>query len=114
MALSTTTNPAQQSNTQNPQTAGQSNLPGSQTGGVQPGTSQNLLESQGTIPLGNQQLTTVNLNPVTAASVQPQPQPKAPVEHHLNHGLILLTIVLLLVAAASTALINRSAKNTTY
>jgi hypothetical protein len=112
MALSATTNSAQQSNTQNPQTVGQSTLPGGQSGGVQPGTNQNLLAGQGSIPLGNQQVTTVNLNPGTATS--PRAQSKTPAQHHFNHGLILITVLLLLVAAVSAVLISRSAKNTTY
>jgi len=87
-------------------------LPGAQSSGVQPGTSPNLLTSQGDIPLGNQQLTTVSLNTGSAPSTEP-PAP-APAKHHLNAELIIVVVVLVLVAAALAVGINRSAKNTTY
>jgi hypothetical protein len=108
--LSATTNSGQQSATQSPQVAGQPALAGATASNVQPGTSNDLLNGQGSIPLSNQQVTTVNLSPAAEAStVRPVPS-----GHHPNLGLIIITIVLLLIAAGSAIVINRSAKNTTY
>jgi hypothetical protein len=111
--LNATTNSGQQSTTQNPQVVGQPAVSGASTGSIQPGTRSDLLSGQGSIPLGNQQLTTVSLS--SAGNQAPAKQPaRAAAGHHFNSFLILITVLLLLVAAGSAAAIHRSAKNTTY
>ena len=110
--LNATTSDGQQTSTQNPQTAGQSAISGAPAGSVQPGTSSDLLNGQGSVQLHDQPLTTVNLS--AAPDVSPQPKPVAPPQHHFNPVLLLITAVLLLIAAGSVVSISRSSKNTTY
>ncbi len=104
-----------QATTQNPQTVPTQTLGSTptQSKGVQPGTAQQVLTSSNGISLGGTAVTTVNLNPTTAATVQADVKPPAPAKHHVNAGLLGLSIGLVLVAVIVFWIIGRTAKSTT-
>ncbi len=107
-----------QGTTQNPQSvpSGQAIAGASaRSGGVQPGTSKNVLTSQNGLSLHASTLTAVNLDTTASATAQAKPAPTAKKpDHHINPALVAVSIALIIIAIVLFWTINRSAKNTTY
>lgn len=101
-----------QVNTSNPQSVpGASGGPSTNSGNVQPGTTNTLLEAKaGGVALGNQNLTTVNLNPVTSSPVGP---PIVVKTHHASPAMVGLVIGLFVLAIVAFVITQKSAKSTT-
>jgi|GEM_PF-2579055 hypothetical protein len=117
-ALSITSGNGTQTSTQSPQglvSSGNSNTEAGSN--VQPGTATTLLTNTSGITLHPTALTTVNVgatSPQPAATTSSTPatvhtQPK----HHINGGLLGISIGLLVIAVVVFLVITRSAKNTT-
>lgn len=115
MALNATTNSSGgQTTTQSPQSAVGSGVGGTQTGGVQSGTPNNLLTSSNGISLSGTALTTVSLNPGTATKASTTTVPLAsPIKHHVNSVLLGFSGLLIVVAIVLFWVANRSVKSTT-
>ena len=103
-----------QATTQSPQSLVGSGSGTASTGSVQPGTATSLLTSTSGIALHPAQLSTVSFNSASAtASSAPAVATTLPPKHHLNSGLLAISIGLVVIAAAAFLMISRSAKNTT-
>lgn len=119
MADLTTTSASgvQQGGTSNPQAVpGAQSIggPSKQSGGVQPGTADSVLRSNGGVSLQSSALTTVSLDATASTAAQTSKVSAAkPANHHANGVFIVICIVLVLVAAGLFWGINRSAKSTT-
>lgn len=111
--LTATSSSGQQTTTGNPQIAPpQSGGPSTESGGIQPGTTSNLLTNSGGLPLNTAQpLTTVDLS-ATSTSTTATTSPPAK-DHQISPGLIGLTIALFALAIIAFWVTNRSAKTTT-
>lgn len=117
MALNIAPAAGQQTTTQNPQTISDQNLSApAESGGIQPGTSNNLLTSdtQGE-SLGVPSLATVSLvntTPQTATSSQSSSSSSGS-GHHVNAGLLIVPVVLVLAAIVMFGAMTRSAAKST-
>jgi hypothetical protein len=117
--LSISSGSGAQTSTQSPQglVSSGNNAAAESGSNVQPGTATTLLTTSGGISLHPTALTTVSVSnagsePVTTtssavATVNVQPK------HHINGGLLGVSIGLLVIAAVVFMIITRSAKNTT-
>lgn len=119
LSISSGQDGASQSATSNPQTVpGSTNGPSTTSGsGVQPGTTSTLLtNSTGGIPLGGQNLTTVNLDSdalaVTKTTTATTTKP-APTKHQITPVFGVITASLIVVFIISIVWTMRSAKSTT-
>lgn len=101
--------------TQNPQTVPKPTVGAStQSGGIQPGTPKDVLNSVNGVSLHSTPLTVVNLSTATATVSDPPSQPVTkPAKHHVNPGILIVSVLLVVIAIALVAAIARSAKNTT-
>lgn len=115
MALTTGSATGDQGTTQNPQTLPAQTIgASSQTGAVQPGTSNNLLTSQNGLSLSSSSLTAVSLNPGAATASQTQTAPVTKTSsHHINPAFFAVSAILVLIAIGLFWGISRSAKSTT-
>jgi hypothetical protein len=106
-----------QGTTQNPQTVPSAQTVGgasTKSGGVQPGTSRDVLTSQNGLSLQPSALTTVTLDTTASTGSQAQQAPTTqPAAHHVNPALFGISIALVLIAAGLFWVISRSAKSTT-
>lgn len=118
MALSAISGTGNQETTQSPQEAGAATGNSTTSGsGVQPGTTNSLLEglagasdkSQGGIPLGVAKVNTVELGTVQTKTVTVP----APPQHHVNVGLFGISALFFVIAVALFWFTARSEKSTT-
>jgi hypothetical protein len=114
--LTATSSNSSGQSTQSPQsTQGSSIGATSASGGIQPGTSLDLLKSSGGQTLTQTALPTVNLplasatQTSTVSSSSPAPVPK----HHINVALLSFAGILILAAIVMFITANRSVKTTT-
>ncbi|GAC1499604.1 MAG: hypothetical protein NVS1B10_02500 [Candidatus Saccharimonadales bacterium] len=111
--LTAGTSSGQQTDTQNPQTAGQAGNTGAQSSSLQPGTATNLLTSPNGVSLNNTPLATLSLDPSQNTSSSSTLVPPNPAPHHLKPALLIFPGVLVLLALILFWLTTRQAKSTT-
>ncbi|HXR49626.1 MAG TPA: hypothetical protein VN778_01210 [Verrucomicrobiae bacterium] len=110
MALSTTTGSGTQTTTQSPQASTGTTGTTESSSSVQPGTATSLLSSQNGMPLHASALTTVNLTGATQAQTS---QAAPPSKHHINGGLLGISLALFVIAIALFWFTSRPVKSTT-
>lgn len=116
MALSIAPATGQQTTTQNPQAISGQNISAStQSSGIQPGTSTDLLNSTQGETLGAPSLTAVSLvNTGTRTETSaPGSGPASKPAHHVNAALFVIPVALVLMAAAMFWYMTRSAAKST-
>ena len=96
-SLKATSSGPSQSTTQDPQFAGTSTGGGTQASEVQPGTTSNLFNSTGGVPLTDQKLSTVALKPTTGLVVKPAVQQRNTSPVLVGTSAILFIIALVLI-----------------
>ena len=101
-----------QSSTQSPQGLVSSGTTTAAGSNVQPGTATTLLTTGTGISLHPTQLATVSLTGATTPVVSAAPV-SVPPKHHINSGLLVISIGLAVIAVVVFLIITRSAKNTT-
>jgi hypothetical protein len=101
-----------QGSTQSPQGLVSSGIATAAGSNVQPGTATTLLTSPTGISLHTTQLSTVSLTSATTPVVSSSPATILP-KHHIDSGLLGISIGLAVIAVVVFLMITRSAKNTT-